>query len=90
VGVAKPDWWILSQVATRMGLTGFDYQHPSEIFNEHVALTAYGNTSNHRTSQSNKNYPRYLNLSKDLSALMTDEMPTDKPAHQHISQHINQ
>ncbi|WP_224737933.1 nitrate reductase [Psychrobacter sp. 28M-43] len=90
LGLAKPDWWILSQVATRMGLTGFDYQHPSEIFNEHVALTAYGNTHSHRTSHSNKNYPRYLNLSKDLSALMTDEVPADKPAQQYISQHINQ
>ena len=91
-GLAKPDWWILSQVATRMGLTGFDYQHPSEIFNEHVALTAYGNThnNNYRTSQSNKSYPRYLNLSKDLSALMTDEVPADKPALQYIRQHINQ
>ena len=90
VGLAKPDWWILSQVATHMGLTGFDYQHPSEIFNEHVALTAYGNTHNQSPSNSNKNYPRYLNLSKDLSALMTDEVPSDKPAQQYISQHINQ
>ncbi|WLG14971.1 nitrate reductase [Psychrobacter cibarius] len=92
-GIAKPDWWILSQVATRMGLTGFDYQHPSEIFNEHVALTAYGNTHNQSPSHSNKNYPRYLNLSEYLSALMTDEVPADKPAQQlqqHISQHINQ
>lgn len=88
-GLAKPDWWILSQVATRMGLTGFDYQHPSEIFNEHVALTAYGNTSNHSTSQSNKNYPRYLNISKDLSALMADEVPADKQLQQHISQNGN-
>ena len=90
LGLAKPDWWILSQVATRMGLTGFDYQHPSEIFNEHVALTAYGNTHNQSASHSNKTYPRYLNLSKDLSALMTDEMPADKPAHQHINQNGNQ
>ena len=90
VGLAKPDWWILSQVATRMGLPGFDYKQPSEIFNEHVALTADGNTHSHRTSHSNKNYPRYLNLSKDLSALMTDEVPADKPAQQYISQHINQ
>jgi len=90
VGVAKPDWWILSQVATRMGLTGFDYQHPSEIFNEHVALTAYDNTHNQSPSHSNQTYPRYLNLSEDLSALMTDEVPADKCAQQHISQHINQ
>ena len=43
VGVAKPDWWIISQVARRMGFNGFDYTHPSEIFNEHVALTAWRN-----------------------------------------------
>ncbi|WP_379544286.1 molybdopterin-dependent oxidoreductase [Psychrobacter sp. R86515] len=89
-GLAKPDWWILSQVATRMGLTGFDYQHPSEIFNEHVALTAYSNTHNQSPSNSNETYPRYLNLSKDLSSLMTDEVPADKCAQQYISQHINQ
>ena len=89
VGLAKPDWWILSQVATRMGLTGFDYQQPSEIFNEHVALTAYGNADDQSTSNSNKNYPRYLNLSKDLSALMT-EMTNEVPVNQSIRQPINQ
>ncbi|MCG3872086.1 molybdopterin-dependent oxidoreductase [Psychrobacter sp. Ps7] len=93
VGLAKPDWWILSQVATRMGLPGFDYKQPSEIFNEHVALTAYGNADDQSTSNSNKNYPRYLNLSKDLSALMTemtDEVPADKSVRQPISQNSNQ
>lgn len=66
-GVAKPDWWILSQVAKRMGMTGFEYQHPSEIFNEHVALTDYGNAHNQAASINNQ--PRYLNLSRDLSLL---------------------
>jgi assimilatory nitrate reductase catalytic subunit len=69
-GMAKPDWWILSQVAKRMGFSGFDYQHPSEIFNEHVALTAYGNDKNQTVST--KNQPRYLNLAKDLSVLMAE------------------
>ena len=90
VGLAKPDWWILSQVATHMGLTGFDYQHPSEIFNEHVALTAYGNKDSQSTSHSNQNYPRYLNLIKDLFALVKDEIAVDQPARQHSSQYINQ
>ena len=62
--LAKPDWWILSQVARRMGLSGFDYDHPSEIFNEYVALTAFKNDPNQ--SESKKNQPRYLNLAKDL------------------------
>ena len=65
LSLAKPDWWILSQVARRMGLSGFDYEHPSEIFNEHVALTAFKN--NPSKSASKNNQPRYLNLAKDLS-----------------------
>lgn len=69
VGEAKPDWWILSQVAQRMGLDGFDYSHPSEIFNEHVALTAWQNhdeTADH-ISGMDQGIPRYLNLAKDLA-----------------------
>lgn len=78
-GVAKPDWWILSQVAKHMGLAGFDYQHPSEIFNEHVALTAYGNEKNQNLSP--KNQPRYLNLANDLSALITQAEHSNRPSH---------
>jgi len=40
---ARPDWWILCQVAQKMGFKGFDYQTPAEIFNEHAALTAFEN-----------------------------------------------
>ncbi len=64
LGLAKPDWWILSQVATRMGLAGFDYQHPSEIFNEHMALTAVKNDPSQPASA--RNQPRYLNLPTDI------------------------
>lgn len=64
LGLAKPDWWILSQVARRMGLSGFDYDHPSEIFNEYVALTAFKNDPSQLASKNNQ--PRYLNLAKDL------------------------
>lgn len=43
-GDAKPDWWIISEVAKRMGYgSGFPYQHHSEIFNEHAALSGYRN-----------------------------------------------
>ncbi|MCP5174458.1 MAG: molybdopterin-dependent oxidoreductase [Moraxellaceae bacterium] len=40
---AKPDWWALSQVAQAMGFEGFDYQTPADVFNEHVALSAFEN-----------------------------------------------
>ena len=76
VGVAKPDWWILSQVAKRMGLSGFNYQHPSDIFNEHVALTAYGNAKNQAVSDNNQ--PRYLNLAHDLRV---NDLPLDDAAY---------
>jgi len=69
VGETKPDWWILSQVAQRMGLDGFDYNHPSDIFNEHVALTAWRNEA---AADSDDGIPRYLNLATDLPTAMSD------------------
>jgi assimilatory nitrate reductase catalytic subunit len=42
-GEARPDWWIISEVAKRMGFAGFDYASPNEIFREHAELTAVGN-----------------------------------------------
>ncbi len=44
-GEAKSDWWIISEVAKRMGFTdGFNYQHAYEIFNEHAALSGTKNS----------------------------------------------
>ncbi|MGH8530213.1 MAG: molybdopterin-dependent oxidoreductase [Nevskiales bacterium] len=42
-GDAKPDWWLLAQVAQRMGFSGFDYSGPHEVFDEHARLSAYHN-----------------------------------------------
>ena len=33
-GEAKPDWWIISQIAQRLGFNGFDFDAPKPIFNE--------------------------------------------------------
>ena len=43
-GQAKPDWWIVSQIAQRMGFQGFDFSSPKEVFNElcHVSATYHG------------------------------------------------
>ncbi len=43
LGEARPDWWILSQVAQRMGYAGFDYQTNHEIFIEYAALSGFEN-----------------------------------------------
>jgi len=43
-GEAKPDWWIVAQVAQRMGhAEAFAYQMPGEIFAEHAALSGFEN-----------------------------------------------
>jgi len=43
-GEAKPDWWIITQVAQRMGFgEAFPYQEPAEIFREHARLSAFEN-----------------------------------------------
>src|SRR5262249_11444996 len=43
-GEARPDWWILSEVAKRLGFgDGFNYKSAAEIFREHAALSAFEN-----------------------------------------------
>jgi predicted molibdopterin-dependent oxidoreductase YjgC len=34
VGQAKPDWWIVSQIAKRMGAPGFEFESAKDVFNE--------------------------------------------------------
>jgi assimilatory nitrate reductase catalytic subunit len=44
VGEAKADWWIMTEVAKRMGFAeAFPYQSAVEIFREHAALSAFEN-----------------------------------------------
>lgn len=40
---AKSDWWIISQVALRMGYAGFNFTSEADIFREHSRLTALNN-----------------------------------------------
>jgi assimilatory nitrate reductase catalytic subunit len=43
-GEARPDWWIVSEVARRLGFgAAFDYPAPADIFREHAALSAFEN-----------------------------------------------
>ncbi|MFT7616914.1 MAG: putative molibdopterin-dependent oxidoreductase YjgC, partial [Planctomycetota bacterium] len=38
-GVAKPDWWIISQLAKRLGFSGFEYESAKDVFNELCELS---------------------------------------------------
>ncbi len=43
-GEARPDWWIIAQVAARLfGRDSFAWTKPVEIFREHAALSAFEN-----------------------------------------------
>jgi assimilatory nitrate reductase catalytic subunit len=42
-GEAQPDWWIIAQVARRMGFDGFDYPSAHAVFVEHAQLSAASN-----------------------------------------------
>ena len=45
-GEARADWWMLAQVAQRMGHAAhFHWNTAAEVFREHAALTAFENTS---------------------------------------------
>ncbi len=43
-GEARHDWWIISEVAKRLGFAqAFSYTCPADIFKEHAALSAFEN-----------------------------------------------
>jgi assimilatory nitrate reductase catalytic subunit len=65
-GEAKPDWWMFSQVALRLGAPGFRYANPAEIFREHAALSGFENTGD-----------RIFNISDraDITDQDYDDMP---------------
>jgi assimilatory nitrate reductase catalytic subunit len=43
-GAARPDWWMITEVARRMGWgKAFPYSCPADIFREHAALSAFEN-----------------------------------------------
>src|ERR1700733_8015061 len=43
-GETKPDWWIVSEVAKRLGFaTAFDFSSAADVFREHAALSGFEN-----------------------------------------------
>ena len=44
-GAAKPDWWIITELARRMGFgAAFEYQTVADVFREHARLSAFENS----------------------------------------------
>ena len=43
-GEAKPDWWIITQIARKMGFeAAFPFEKPADVFREHAQLSAFEN-----------------------------------------------
>ena len=58
VGEAKPDWWIICEIAKRMGAKGFDFDGAEQIFREIASVTpAYAGISYQRIEKSGLQWP---------------------------------
>ena len=84
-GLGKADWWIISEVAKRLGFgSAFNYAHEGKIFDEYVKMTALGNREGKY---------RALNLIglADLSAEAYNKLtPQQWPVIEHQKQLVNQ
>ena len=58
VGNSKPDWWIICQIAKKLGVKGFDFEHPSQVMDEIASLTpSYGGVSYQRLEECGLQWP---------------------------------
>jgi formate dehydrogenase alpha subunit len=73
IGDSKPDWWIVCQVAKKLGAKGFDYSDPSEIMEEIRNLTpSYGGISYQRLENGGIQWPCPLDDHPGTPILHTD------------------
>ncbi len=78
-GEARPDWWIVGEVARRMGYSEhFDYVGPAEIFAEHSALSAFENDGRRDFDLSGL-------VNRDYDSLEPVQWPVQLPLHWPIS-----
>ncbi len=58
LGISKPDWSIICQIAKRLGASGFDFNHPSQIIDEIATLTpSYGGINYNRLETCGIHWP---------------------------------
>ena len=65
-GEAKPDWWIICEVAKRLGFKeAFDYANGMEIFREHARLSAFENGLGEGLRRRDFNLSGLVDISQD-------------------------
>lgn len=81
-GEARPDWWIIAEVAKRMGFVEqFSYSESSDIFKEHAGLSSfenYGKRDFDLGALSGLSYQQYDEL-QPIQWPVTEQMPEGKP-----------
>ncbi|WP_048305912.1 formate dehydrogenase subunit alpha [Halomonas sp. PR-M31] len=77
-GEAKPDWWIIQQIAKRFGLP-WDYQHPQDVFAEMTrGMPSLDNISWERVEQEESvTYPCPAEDAPGFDVVFSDAFPTD-------------
>jgi assimilatory nitrate reductase catalytic subunit len=88
-GDAKPDWWIITQVAQKMGFeSAFPYQSNSEIFNEYAQMSGFENDVDGRLRDFNisglagLDQTAYDQLTPVQWPVVSDADSSDKPSGQ--------
>lgn len=57
-GQSKPDWWIMSEIAKRVGVTNMNYESAADVFNELCSLSAtYRGVDWERAGQGTYHWP---------------------------------
>ncbi|GAA3938633.1 molybdopterin-dependent oxidoreductase [Litoribacillus peritrichatus] len=74
-GDSKPDWWIITQLAHRMGFKdSFPYETNADIFREHAQLSGFENSENERLRDFN--ISKFSDISQaEYDALMPVQWP---------------
>ncbi|MFY0992550.1 formate dehydrogenase subunit alpha [Halomonas sp. C05BenzN] len=77
-GEARPDWWIIQQIANRMGL-GWDYRHPREVFAEMTrGMASLDHISWDRLErESSVTYPCPADDAPGADVVFSDAFPTE-------------
>jgi predicted molibdopterin-dependent oxidoreductase YjgC len=76
-GEAKAEWWIVAQIAKRLGVPGFEYESAKDVFNELCALSAtYRGVNWDRAGEGTYQWPVPEEGHKGTYRLHEDSFPT--------------
>ena len=78
-GDARPDWWIVCEIAKRLGFEGFDFTEPKEIFNELCDISPiYNGLDWNRIEKGEYHWPVPLAGHPGTPILHEDEFPNGR------------